>query len=480
MRRHKPRISNAVASVIAIVVIAVACYAVFGGSLPFKSSPFVLKAMFTGNTDLHIPSPVRIAGVEVGLVTSVQRVAGSPDAGLVTMDINPNGLPVHADATASIRSRIFLEGNFYVDLHPGTPSAPSLHSGSVLPAANTGGPVQLDRILSALNSDTRANLQTLLRGLGASLNGAPTPAEDASQDPAVRGLTGAQGLNLSLKYSAKAFEASSIVNQALLGERPHDLSGVIQGNQRVFRGLGASPSALGSLITTFNATMATLASRSQALSQTIAVLPPLLRNTNASDTALDASFAPTQAFARQILPGLHQLDPTIGAALPWLAQSTALASPSELGGLLSDLTPTVQRTAQTISETRQLVGTSDQLTRCFLRDITPTGNEVIHDSSNPTGERVYQDLFQSAVGIAGASQNFDGNGRYVRSSAGGGGIRGQTPTVPQNGPLYGNFVLSPLGTRPAWTGTAPPLRRDVPCFRNAAPNLNAAATGAGP
>ena len=37
------------------------------------------------------------------------------------MDINKNGLPIHADATAEIRPRIFLEGNFYVDLLPGTP-----------------------------------------------------------------------------------------------------------------------------------------------------------------------------------------------------------------------------------------------------------------------------------------------------------------------------------------------------------------------
>ena len=37
--------------------------------------------------------------------------------------INKDGLPIHADATAKIRARIFLEGNFYVDLSPGTPDA---------------------------------------------------------------------------------------------------------------------------------------------------------------------------------------------------------------------------------------------------------------------------------------------------------------------------------------------------------------------
>jgi hypothetical protein len=40
-------------------------------------------------------------------------------------------------------------------------------------------------------------------------------------------------------------------------------------------------------------------------------------------------------------------------------------------------------------------------------------------------------------------------------------------------------VLPPLGTRPAFT-SPPPIRRDVPCYKNPAPNLNAATTGAGP
>ena len=118
IRRHKPRISNLQAAAAGLLVIALACYLVFGGGLPFGASQFTLKAVFTSNTDLHIPSPVRIAGVDVGQVTSVQRIDGSPNAGLVVMKIDRDGLPIHSDATAQIRSRIFLEGNFYVDLSP--------------------------------------------------------------------------------------------------------------------------------------------------------------------------------------------------------------------------------------------------------------------------------------------------------------------------------------------------------------------------
>ncbi len=480
MRRRRPRLSNFAAGIIAAIVILTVCYAVFGGALPFGSSPFVLRGVFTTATELHIPSPVRIAGVDVGQVTSVQRMSHSSDAAIVTMDINRNGLPVHADATANVRARIFLEGNFYVDLHPGTPSAPTLSSGATLPAANTSGPVQLDRVLAALNSDARGNLQTLLQGLGSSLNGPPTAAEDVSQDPSVRGLTGGRALNESLKYSADAFRASTLVNEGLLGLQQHDLSRVVIGEQEVFKGLAARPDQLASLVTTFNATMAALASRQQDLSATIAALPPLLRVTNTADTALDASFGPTRAFARDILPGVEQLDPTIGAALPWLAQSTALLSSSELGGLLSSLTPAVQNTGRTVSATKSLLDAADQLARCFNHNIIPTGNAVIQDPPLTSGLRVYQELFQSAVGLAGAAQSFDGNGRYLRSTAGGGTLLVHTPTLPVNGPLYGNAILPPLGTRPAFPGKAPPVRRDVPCFESSAPSLNDVRTGAGP
>jgi phospholipid/cholesterol/gamma-HCH transport system substrate-binding protein len=480
MRRRRPRVSSFAGGVIGALVIGIACYFVFGGSLPFSGTPFQMKAVFASQTELHIPSPVRIAGVDVGEVTAVTRIKDS-SAGLVTMSINPNGLPIHADATAKIRPRIFLEGNFYVDLHPGTPSAPDLTSGATLPAANTSGPVQLDRVLSALNSDSRTNLETLLRGLGTALDGAPTAAQDAEQDPIVRGLTAGQSLNLSLKYSPDAFKASALVNQAVLGTSPHDLSGVVTGNAEVFRALAASGNQLSSFVSTFNATMAALAARQQELSQTILVLPPFLRSTGTSDSALDASFGSTKEFARALTPGISQLGPAIDAGIPWIAQANALMSPQELGGLVRFLSPAIQNTGATISETKALLSQADLLTRCFDHNVVPTGNEVIADPPVGTGQPVYRELFQSAVGLAGAAQNFDGNGRYIRANAGGGDAKVTTPlTLGGGGPAYGNAVVSTLGTRPAFAGKPPPVRRDVACDKNPVPLLNNAATGGGP
>ena len=480
MRRHRSRVNNLTAGAIAAVVILAVCYLVFGGSVPFSGSSFVLRATFTVETQLHLGSPVRIAGVDVGTVTGVSRVSGSSTAAVATMSISPNGLPIHADATADIRPRLFLEGNFYVDLSPGTPPTPILSSGATLPAAQTTGPVQLDRVLSALNSNTRENLQTLVQGLGQSLNGQPTAAQDATQDPSVRGLTAAQALNKSLNYAAGAFKASTIVNAALLGQQPHDLSGVVSGNEHIFAALASEQNHLSDLVTTFNATMGALSARQHDLSTTISLLPGLLRALDSALGPLQASFGPTQTFARDLTPSVEQLAPTITAGLPWLAQSQALLSPTELGGLLRYLSPAVQGTASTLISTKSLLTGSDELAGCFVNTLIPTGNERIQDPPLTTGLQVYQELFQSAVGLAGVAQNFDGNGRYARAVAGGGSDRVQTGALPGTGPLYGNAVVPTLGTRPAYPGKQPPLNSTIPCFKNAPPNLNAAKTGVGP
>jgi phospholipid/cholesterol/gamma-HCH transport system substrate-binding protein len=151
-----------------------------------------------------------------------------------------------------------------------------------------------------------------------------------------------------------------------------------------------------------------------------------------------------------------------------------------LGGLLRSLTPAIQGTSATLTASRTLLSGSDALARCFVHTLIPTGNERIQDPPLTTGLRAYQELFQSAVGLAGAAGNFDGNGRYVRGSTGGGSDRVATASLPGNGPLFGNAVLPSLGTRPAFPGSKPAITAGVPCFRSAPANLNAATTGAAP
>ena len=479
-RRRHNRISNPVAGLAAAVVILAVCWLVFGGPTPWGGGGFKLKAVFTVQTQLHLDSPVRVAGVDVGKVTAIKRVGGSSPAAVVTMTVDNQGLPIHSNATADIRPRLFLEGNFYVDIQPGTPAAPTLNSGDTLPAAHTTGPVQLDRVLSALNSNSRANLQVVLRGLGAALSDKPTAAADATASPSEKGLTAAQSLNRSLDYSAAAFRASAIVDEALLGKRPHDLSGAVAGTSKVFTGLAASGDQLGDLVTALDQVTGTLASRQGDLSQTIADLPATLRAADAALGPLEASFAPTQAFARDILPAVDQLGSTVSAALPWLHQSRALLSKPDLGDLLTSLTPAVQGTASTLVSTRKLLTGTRSFAACLNHTIIPTGNEKVQDAPITTGLKDYQELLQTAVGIASDGQDFDGNGRYLRTTIGGGSDRVATAALGSGGPLYGNAVLPPLGTRPAFDSTKPVIQRTVACDTQKAPNLNSATTGVGP
>ena len=125
----------------------------------------------------------RIAGVDVGRVSGVDKGPGNLAA--VTLDIQDRGLPLHRDATLRIRPRLFLEGGYYVDLSPGTPSAPELSSGATLGPAQTTSPVQLDQLLSTFDAPIRSSLKETLKASaeGFSRGGAKGLREVAPQHP---------------------------------------------------------------------------------------------------------------------------------------------------------------------------------------------------------------------------------------------------------------------------------------------------------
>src|SRR5439155_18932601 len=146
---------------------------------------------------------VRIAGVDVGKVTDVEPVTKGEGAARVTMEIKKKGLPIHQDATVKVRTRIFLEGNFFVDLHPGSPSAADMGDGGTIPMQHAAAPVQFGQLLTALQSDTRDDLKVFLREYSKGLSG-----------------KGARGFNQSIPYWEPAYRNSALANDATLGEQP--------------------------------------------------------------------------------------------------------------------------------------------------------------------------------------------------------------------------------------------------------------------
>jgi phospholipid/cholesterol/gamma-HCH transport system substrate-binding protein len=477
--RGRGRFSPVQVGLIALVLIVIVTFLAFTKDIPF-TKPYELNARFENAPPIHKGQAVRIAGVDVGKVSDVKPVGGDSPAITVTMKLDKDALPIHSDARIKVRPRIFFEGNLFFDIHPGTPNAPEVDSGSTIPASQTSAPVQIDQVLGTLQSDTRKDLQKLLIGYGGALNAPPQPGEDDDQDKATRGETAGKSLNDSLQYSANALRGGAVVNQALLGAEAHDLSKLVAGQQRVFAALSTNEGALKDLITNFNVTMRALATEGTNLRQTIRLLPRVLEAANPTLDSLNAAFPPTRAWALEMIPGVRETPATLNAGFPWIEQTRALLRPSELQGLVDELQPAVSDFAEFTDGQLDFLPVLDHFNRCQLQVILPTGDTRIDDGALSTGLRNYQEFFQTMVGFSGESGNFDGNGSYTRFQSAGGGYKVQTPPVGNfREGLFASAAAPPLGTRPA-RGAKPPYRPNEPCYRQTPPDLNAAQIGSGP
>jgi phospholipid/cholesterol/gamma-HCH transport system substrate-binding protein len=473
------RITAFQAGLIALVVILIGTFLAFTKDIPF-TKPFELRATFENSPPIQKNQAVRIAGVDVGKVSKVEPVGGDSPAVVVTMKLEDDALPIHKDATVKVRPRIFFEGNLFFDIRPGSPSSPELEDGDTIPASQTSAPVQLDQVLGTLQADTRKNLQKLLAGYGGALNNKPQPGEDDDQVDEVKGKTAGQALNQTLVYSPEALRGAAIVNQSLLGSDLHDLSKLVAGQQKIFAALDTHEGSLKDLITNFNTTMGALAAEQDNLRETVRLLPGLLEAANPALDELNAAFPSTRAWALEMIPGVRETPATIKAAFPWITQTRALLRPAELQGLVEELQPAVSEFAQFTKGQFELLPAIDLFNRCQLNVILPTGDARIDDGAFSTGLRNYQEFFQTTVGLAGESQNFDGNGSYTRFMSGGGAFPVQTQQVQQQGsPLFGSATSPPVGTRPA-RGGKPPYKPNAPCHKQKPPDLNAAQIGPGP
>jgi phospholipid/cholesterol/gamma-HCH transport system substrate-binding protein len=480
MNRRGNRVPNWLIAVIFILVFTVGPYLAFTKHIPFTSYGYELKATFANSANIAQKSPVRIAGVEVGKVISSER---DGDATTITFTVDDTGRPIHENAFASIRPRIFLEGNFFIELDPGSPSAPELASGGTIPISRTSTAVQIDEVLTALQSPVRADLGRLLESYGDALTHKPTTAQDLSQLPQVQGLTGGQALNKVFEFGGEAGKYSSQVTQALTGTEPHDLARLIAGTGRTAAAFAANQQELQGLIENFNTFTGALANQSDNLATTVHLLAPTLKTAHTSLVSLNNSLPPLRTYAIELTPAVAELPGLINASKPWLAQVRPLLSGKEGGGvakLLAESTPGLAGAAQAGNELT--LPQLNQLSRCTSQVLVPTGNQVINDQFS-TGQPNYREFLYDLTNFAAASQNFDGNGPFLRANAGGGSTLVGEPNP--NGNLesdainYSHVAENPLGTQPQ-PGTQPPLKPEVRCDTNPVPDENGAASSVGP
>jgi phospholipid/cholesterol/gamma-HCH transport system substrate-binding protein len=484
--QHK-RMPNWVIGLALVVVLASGSYLAFTKELPWGEK-FEVRAVFSSAQNIRPDSPVRIAGVDVGKVTEIEHLesaapelqaqaAGNPEspadeasgqqAAVLTMELDESALPLHADATMKLRPRLFLEGNYFVDLQPGSPNAPEAEDGFTFPINQTSHSVALDQVLTTLQGDVRKDLQVFLDQFGNALikHG------------------GAEGFRELYRTSPPAFKHTSQVNLALLGEQPGDLQGVIRGLDEVVRSLGRNETALQNLVTNFRVVSGSFAAQDQALGRAIEQLPGVLEAAEPAFANLNASFPAVRAFAREALPGVRSTPETLDVATPFIHQVRELMSRRELRGLVADLRPTVPKLARLAKETIPFFNQARALSSCANEVVLPWSQSTVvpvdpasqyPDTLEPQG-RVFEEAFYGLSGIKSESRSGDANALYARVLGAGGT---NTIAIPETanglGRQVGTLPFPLQGVLPQVSDSIKPdFHPEIACETQEPPNLEA-------
>lgn len=483
---EKKGLSNAAVGLIVAIVIAIASYAAFTKNVPWGGGT-EYDVVFNSAQNLRVNSPVRIAGVEVGKVTKVTPLPAGTDpetaqssesseaageapmngGAVVTLEIQDAGLPLKEDATFKLRPRLFLEGNLFVEVRPGSPGAPVADPEQAFSPAQTSNTVQLDQILTgSFQADARQDLQVFLDQFGEAL---------------IEG-GGAESFRTLYKSSAGSFRYTSQVNEALLGENPHDLSGLITNLDKVINGLGRDEVALQDTITNLSTVSGSFAAQDEALEAAIAQLPETIEAGNLAFAGLNEAFPPVRALAREILPGVRSTPSMLDAATPLLGQIRLLSRPQELRGLVSDLRPAVPNLAVLSRRTIPFLEENRALASCFNEVIIPWSLDEVdggadYNAIHPPVGSVYQETAYGLAGIAGETRSGDANGQYIRVAAGGG--TNTVSVTAANGEELAGLTQFPIqGTMPPTDSSAKtPFKPEVPCEKQQAPDMRGVAGG---
>jgi len=144
--------------IVLLIFGALMYWAYTGGTIPFlPQGGYTVKAEFSSGVNLLSGrTKVRVNGVDVGLVSSVQRNAAG-NAVIVSMNITNGNVHVMNNATAQIYWRTLLGFQFYVQINPGTGHTPL--GNAIIPLSRTGVQVEADQVLESLTPTSRFGIQ---------------------------------------------------------------------------------------------------------------------------------------------------------------------------------------------------------------------------------------------------------------------------------------------------------------------------------
>ena len=289
----KRAIKNHMSDFVAIMALLVLSVIVAGYVLsherlrfPFiQSSPFTINAEFS-TAQAVTPGQgqtVRISGVQVGDIGQVTLKNG---VAVVRLDINNKYKHlIHQDATALLRPRTGLK-DMFVELNPGTTSAPQVKQGYTILVSNTLPDINTDEVLHSLDADTRAYLDLLVNGAGQGLkgNGGHELAGVLERfEPTHRDLARLNGVVAERGAALRQLVHSLQVLNTALAQRQAQIVELVDSSERVFRAF---------------------ASQEGNVSRAVADLPGTLQQTT-------QTLGKVKAFADQLGPAAANLIPAV-------------------------------------------------------------------------------------------------------------------------------------------------------------------------
>ena len=299
------KIAPAPGRIAVMVLFALSCFGLllflwlsFGGTVPLKPKGYRFQVAFPEATQLAFEADVRVAGVTVGKVRTVERDPRGNRA-LATIELDdPSLIPIPRDARATLRAKTLL-GETFVELTPGTRGAPRLREGGRLPDGNVKPTVELDEIIGALDPTTRRAFRAWQQDTGRAI--------------------GKQGLALNDAIGTLPgfLEEGTDLLDALDTERAA-VRRLVRNTGTVFGALTERESQLRRLITTTGDVFDTTARRNERLAEAIRIFPTFLDESR-------ATFARTRRFAHEARPVVRLLRKPVRELGPTLGQLRGVA-----------------------------------------------------------------------------------------------------------------------------------------------------------
>jgi ABC-type transporter Mla subunit MlaD len=263
----------------------------FGGPTPFNAKSYEITIPFVEAAQLAQQSDVRISGVNVGKVKSIERDPGK--LAIATIEIDAKYAPIPEDTRALLRTKTLL-AETYVELTTGARDGPKLEDGDQLPTANVARSVQIDEIFRTFDPRTRAAFQEWMQELSVAIDGRGQALSSAFGE-----------LDTTFSEFDELFRTLDTQRVAV---RQLFSNGAVALN--AFRGRNGQ---LADLISSSNEVFRTTAARDRDIEALFRAFPTFQDESRLTLDRLKEFAVNTDPLMRQLVPAAEQLSPTLVA-----------------------------------------------------------------------------------------------------------------------------------------------------------------------